>query len=733
MSLLHPGFLWAGLACAAVPILIHLLFRRRRAPVEWAAMELLARALAAQRRRMWLEQVLLLATRVAMVVLLGAALARPLLSPGAAPFAAKSRHLTVVLDDGLASGVRTEPGDAGTAAIVRLRTDAAALVRSLDPGDTVSVVLAARPVRSAVDRPSLDREAVARLIESVEPTGAATDLGTAIERAEAIGAATSDRETVVAVFSEFRRGSLPPDADRPTVGSGGVTRRLLVEPATAAIDDRSITRLTVGRAVDDDTLEIDVRVRRQGPGLGAATARVEIVSPLLEAPLSRTVRFEPGQAEASLSLSTRPAATGSPDVRFEPMTARLELDALPADDLRHAGVEPRSSLRIAVVARRSFGAESEIERVPASRWLFRALAPIDRAGIDVTELDPAALDARSLAELDAVVVPRPDLLSGPAWANLGTFIRDGGTLLVTAPGEDGSPSWVDGWRSATGDAESLGWEIERSLDRLESPLRLAVDQPESRWLASFRGELADLARPIEVLRRTGLTGVEDDRVVLRLEDGSPLLVVGTPANARGTVAYLATSPELSWTNLPVKPLMVPLVQELIRQAVAGSRGTVRSVVGDRPALIAGTSVLVAPDGREVAIDADGRASEPLLSTGLWTMRDRDGRAIGGVVVDVDLIAADLTCQPAQAVREWMGDSGADDLTFASGANLAELLVREDRDTGTARILLVALLLLAIIESLLARRFSRGAGSAERGDPGVVASVAGRVEPKRGVA
>lgn len=734
MSFLNPGFLWAGLAMAAVPILIHLLFRRRRAPVDWAAMDLLARALAAQRKRMWLEQVLLLATRVALVALLGLALARPLLSSGSTPFAAKARHLTVVLDDGAASGVRRDPGDPSTAAIASLRAEAAALVRSLEPGDTVSVVLASRPVRAAVERPSLDREAVARLLESVETTGAATELTTALERAEAIAAAAADREAVVAVFSEFRRGSLPPDSTRPAVvESGSPARRILAEPSTLAIDDRAVTRLAVDRGVEDDSIEISVRVRRQGPDLGEASARVEVGSPALESPLARMVRFEPGQAEASIVLSARPAGAGAADVLFEPLTARLEPDALPVDDVRNAGLERRSSLRIAIVARRSFGTDADIDRVPASRWLFRALAPTERPGVEVNELDPAAIDARSLAELDAVVVPRPDLVSGPAWANLGAFVRDGGTMLVTPPGEEGPGDWIEGWKAATGDPESLGWEIERSVERLDQPLGLAEQQPESAWLTSFRGELVELVRPVDVERRVRLGGVEADRVVLRLEDGTPFLLAGMPAGARGTVAFLTASPELTWTNLPVKPLMVPLFQELIRQAVAGARGTARAMVGDRPPVVSGAALLVGPDGREVAVDAAGRATEPLMATGLWSVRDRDGRTVGGVVVDIDLAAIDLTCQPIEAVRDWAGTSGSAEISFASGARMPELLVRQDRDTGTARVLLAALLVLAVIEGVMSRRFSRGAGSAERGDPGVTPTVRQRADSGRGVA
>ncbi len=56
-------FAIAGLACAAGPIVIHLLNRRRYRRVEWAAMDFLAEALQQQRRRLNLRDLLLLFLR----------------------------------------------------------------------------------------------------------------------------------------------------------------------------------------------------------------------------------------------------------------------------------------------------------------------------------------------------------------------------------------------------------------------------------------------------------------------------------------------------------------------------------------------------------------------------------------------------------------------------------------------------------------------------------------------
>ena len=54
--------------------------------------------------------------------------------------------------------------------------------------------------------------------------------------------------------------------------------------------------------------------------------------------------------------------------------------------------------------------------------------------------------------------------------------------------------------------------------------------------------------------------------------------------SRGLVAYLAVAPELSWTSLPSKPLMVPLFHELIRQGLSVIIGSQKIAVGDQPAV-----------------------------------------------------------------------------------------------------------------------------------------------------
>src|SRR3978361_2390360 len=77
-AFITPTFAIAGLLLAGLPILIHILNRRRYRTVEWAARDFLLRAMRKNRKRLRFEQWLLLATRCLVLALLGFALARPL-------------------------------------------------------------------------------------------------------------------------------------------------------------------------------------------------------------------------------------------------------------------------------------------------------------------------------------------------------------------------------------------------------------------------------------------------------------------------------------------------------------------------------------------------------------------------------------------------------------------------------------------------------------------------------
>src|SRR5664279_5274093 len=73
-----------GLVAVSIPIIIHLLNRRKARLVDWGAMRFLLASLAYRNRRIMIEEIILLAVRCLLLAVLALALARPFMPSRAA-------------------------------------------------------------------------------------------------------------------------------------------------------------------------------------------------------------------------------------------------------------------------------------------------------------------------------------------------------------------------------------------------------------------------------------------------------------------------------------------------------------------------------------------------------------------------------------------------------------------------------------------------------------------------
>src|SRR4051812_19589101 len=130
MSVLSPLFLLLGTA-AAVPLLIHLLRRRVGNRVEFPAVRYLLRAEQENRRTLRLRNMLLMLLRVAAILLLSIAAARPIgrmIGVGHAPAA-----VVIVLDNTTSTGVVV----GGRSMVDRFKSAATTMAAATTPADRV--------------------------------------------------------------------------------------------------------------------------------------------------------------------------------------------------------------------------------------------------------------------------------------------------------------------------------------------------------------------------------------------------------------------------------------------------------------------------------------------------------------------------------------------------------------------------------------------------------------------
>src|SRR5689334_19527383 len=173
-----------GLVLASVPIIIHLLNRRRFQIVDWAPMKYLKLTIKTNRRRLRIEQLLLLILRTLMIIALILAVARPVLSRAGVGgwLAARSRTARViVIDDSLSMAYQQE-----TRTTFDLAKDATSqLVRNIGTQDSLTVFTTSAPLAPLVRDVHLeDANKLASVINGLKVTDAHAEWSQTLKHAD---------------------------------------------------------------------------------------------------------------------------------------------------------------------------------------------------------------------------------------------------------------------------------------------------------------------------------------------------------------------------------------------------------------------------------------------------------------------------------------------------------------------------------------------------------------------
>jgi hypothetical protein len=456
------GFLNAlmllGLAGVLIPPVIHLLNRRRFDVVEWGAMQFL-QVSQTTRRRLRLEEVLLMLLRMGLIALLVLALAAPYASgPALAKLGTGPNRDVVLVFDGSYSMGFTGTGQSAHDAA---REWAAAFLDELAAGDSVAILQAKQAVVRVLE-PTHDlesaREALARL---PSPRGGG-DWSQALQAAHQLLSASQRPQREIIVLGDGQRFGWADEASllRWELLAGQVREPAALRPRirvvnldphrTAQPPNWSLAPLRASRAVASVGQEITFRtalerhgrqeyrpphrLRLEVDGLPVTDLKPPTAAPLGkgQVPLSFGHRFTtPGSHLVSILVEPDPPPEQRPP-------GYAVQDHLPGDNGQDLAIEVLPALPVLLV-------DGDTRPVPKTRgtdFLRDALspardpAPVVRARVvPIQDFDPALLRAEGAKEpggkprvLVLSNVPRLTLEQQEAVAQ---FLAEGGGVLVT--------------------------------------------------------------------------------------------------------------------------------------------------------------------------------------------------------------------------------------------------------------------------------------------------------------
>lgn len=567
LAFLNPLLLWA-LPLAAVPIVIHLLNRRRFQKLPWAAMEYLLAAMKRNRKRLRMEQWLVLLLRTLAVLFLVSLVSRPQLGGGS--LLGTRTHHVVVLDDSASMTQRSGSTSLFDRATDRVRALAEDLATRRN-GDLFSIVRTSRPATPDLWAqrvgPDLGRRVGALLKEQTVGDGA-PDLGQVLQTTQQRAGAVPDAgRTEYYVVGDQRAHDWATEDDKPRPALLAALNALQADkehltvlavagqqPNLAVVDVRLVDRsaivaVPVALAVDVQNLGLDATQ--------PTTVAIEVDGK------SRVVRpvpqLAPGERIAVPIGHTFHAAG------FHRVEAQLEAtDTYPIDDRRSFAVEVRDKSRVLLVDGQPDDEEGECF------FLQNALDPGGEAvsGIEAQVVTDTAFAETDLDSFDLVWLCNVQSPSGAAAQKLEKFVADGGGLVISCGALVDAPRYTElFWKDGKGILPLPLGEIAGDPDRPEHAVLVKKDHPACGAL----GEVLELLTANVLLVKRWITLIDDGKhgasIVARIHDaeGPPLLATRSFGSG-GEVALWAITADKFWSNLPSTDLLVVFANQLHRFA-----------------------------------------------------------------------------------------------------------------------------------------------------------------------
>ncbi|MCP4602877.1 MAG: VWA domain-containing protein [Proteobacteria bacterium] len=544
MSFASPWML-LGLVAVVIPIWIHIR-RRREDVVRFPSALVLIKVARKQKQRLQLRKVFLLIMRVMILAAVVLAVSRPGIAvrrPGGIR-SGSALALVLVLDDSLSMRLN---GPDGKTVFEQAKKLVLAEIERLRPGDACALILSGRPIRLPIPKVEFDLTLVRRSIEAASPSFLTGDLDGALRAAYQIleDNLLPQKEVVVitdlseAVQSE-RWPFWSPDA--------GIGFRVLDAGAGVVRSNVTVDKIRVSPSPEGVAREVLIEARITNHS-DAPLKGFDVILEVEGSEVARGTLDVPSHGSAIKWFNHRFNDDG-----IHRGLVRIKKDKLSEDDVRHFSVLLRESINVLVID----GDYRPGSYRDEAFYLHRALetpmpgeVPIQPVVVDMDTAQAGPLAGSDVIFIVGVAELAPDLAS-----RLIEYVNQGGGLFV-------SPA-------TTG--------IKPELIKTILPASVRSVRETTRSGRSFHIAAINRAHPVFQPFGSGPTGLEktqvrahllvepepsiDRNTLIELVGGLPLLLERRVG--QGRVMLLTTTVDRDWTDLPIRPGYLPLMQRAAR-------------------------------------------------------------------------------------------------------------------------------------------------------------------------
>jgi aerotolerance regulator-like protein/VWA domain-containing protein len=662
MGFFSPWFL-AGAAAVGLPVYLHLLRRHRTTPQPFSSLMFFEQRTQSSIKHRRLRYLLLLAFRLAVILLLALAFANPFINRSAASISGEKLML-LVIDDSFSMRAGSRLADARRAAL--------AVLDSRNPAERAQVMALASQIH-VLTEPTQDTGVLRAAINGIQPGDSRASFG---ELARALRSMAETVRTPIDLhlFSDMQRSAMPASftemALPPNVS-------LVLHPVVTTAEPNWTVESVSAPGQVWDPKKSRVQAVISGYHTPAATRAVSLVANG-KVIASQNAQV-PANGRASVEFSSLDVPYG-----FSRCEVRIDsADSFPADDASLFAVQRSDPRRVLFVY------EANDSRSPL---YFRAA--MTAAAESAFNLETVTTDKISSAPLSPYgFIVLSDVLSLPSSfeSALTNYVRAGGSVLVAAGTAMARHPRVPVFGDTILDARYYSREGARFQTVGDTdPSHPSVEKA-NRW-AGVKFYFA-----VRV-------GGADSRVIARLTDQTPLLL--EKKVGEGRVLLFASGLDNLTNDFPLHPVFIPFIDQTARylsgiETRSGSR-VVDAFLELRTAKEQAVGVeVVDPDGKRPFSlkEAASVQSFQLTRAGFYHLRLANGRQ-DLVGVNADRHESDLDIIPRDVLALWSGNASPE----TQQASAATQSRDEKKPYSLWWYVLLILLVIAIAESVLSSQY-----------------------------
>ena len=578
------GSILFGSLLAVIPLVIHMLRKQKSEPIAWGAMQFLLETPLKARRRRSIDNWLLMLIRMAILVFLAFALARPMIR-GNSFVSSTPMDVAVVIDHSFSMGRRGTPDAGGNGTLFDNGVRVAEKLTAMLPASaTVSIVLAEHSPKTITPLPTpMDASnkaadgaprgewgSILQQLHATRPGITDANIPQAIEAAtEVINRGRNLRKMVLVVSDEQRSNwgigsdavwgpALAGTRDSSGTGTGGIPVYALPVSPPPSMPNVSVSNLTI-----------------QPPFLGvhrpaqiAATIVNSGTTDLANIPLQLLIdgqtvatrqlpSLAPGHSNTITFDEYFPAA-GSHWVRIKADV----VDGLEADNAATAAVTVSPQLPVLLV-------DGELSKQAAARdaaCLTFAMQPVDPSVDPTTLVVPhvisvADFDSARLDEYPIVILNDVPTLPTATVGRLSSYVQSGRGLWIIL----GPRTHIAFLNNILGKS-ALFPAAAKPPTTLDHSMSIDIKDPEHPALAQITAAQRNAFAGTALFSWWPLSPKPDMHTLLATTSGDPLMTDLAVGSTGGRVIVWTTPASdltSNWNNFALVPNFTPLVNETL--------------------------------------------------------------------------------------------------------------------------------------------------------------------------